>query len=354
MREIDVLRARRFTPANAEHVSVSQERMRADQDTACMEKSGGVTAAMQDCIGEELARQDKRLNAVYKVLLDKVAPKRKTQLRDAQRKWLAFREGFNAYVTPFVETGRRIDIGPKSKAVPVTRVSKDAGENLRFSGDSTRLHWSFGPQLFQRDLEEDGVNLGRQLPHQEYAHPVPEEESDGGGRCRDQEALREEASNDPESGCPERRPNRELAPAVRDSREQEVGSVSAGEEEHEPRDRQERGDWPSISIPQERNAAGGGHGAEWLAQVGFAIHRPLVVGQGLLANSGLGGPKRESRGLEGLSRPEPPQDLEPLVEGALESALGREWNEDVEATADLRTEEAFSRDADDGEGLAIE
>jgi imidazolonepropionase-like amidohydrolase/Tol biopolymer transport system component len=69
-------------------------------------------------------------------------------------KWLAFREGFNAYATPFVETGRRIDIGPKSKAVPVTRVSKDAGENLRFSGDSTRLHWSFGPQLFQRDLEE--------------------------------------------------------------------------------------------------------------------------------------------------------------------------------------------------------
>jgi imidazolonepropionase-like amidohydrolase/Tol biopolymer transport system component len=69
-------------------------------------------------------------------------------------KWLAFREGFNAYVTPFVETGRRVDIGPKSKAVPVTRVSKDAGENLSFSGDSTRLYWSYGPQLFERDLKE--------------------------------------------------------------------------------------------------------------------------------------------------------------------------------------------------------
>ena len=45
-------------------------------------------------------------------------------------KWLAFREGFQAYVTPFIETGRRVDIGPKSKAVPVTRVSKDAGEYL--------------------------------------------------------------------------------------------------------------------------------------------------------------------------------------------------------------------------------
>jgi imidazolonepropionase-like amidohydrolase/Tol biopolymer transport system component len=69
-------------------------------------------------------------------------------------KWLAFREGFNAYVTPFVETGRRVDIGPKTKAVPVTRVSKDAGENLNFSGDSSKLYWSFGPQLFERSLKD--------------------------------------------------------------------------------------------------------------------------------------------------------------------------------------------------------
>ncbi|MCI0636585.1 MAG: amidohydrolase, partial [Actinobacteria bacterium] len=69
-------------------------------------------------------------------------------------KWLAFREGFHAYLTPFVETGRRVDIGPKSKAVPVTKVSKDAGENLAFSGDSTKLYWSFGPQLFERSLKD--------------------------------------------------------------------------------------------------------------------------------------------------------------------------------------------------------
>jgi imidazolonepropionase-like amidohydrolase/Tol biopolymer transport system component len=69
-------------------------------------------------------------------------------------KWLAFREGFNAYLTPFVETGRRVDIGPKSKAVPVMRVSKEAGEWLHFSGDSSRLYWAVGPELFQRDLKE--------------------------------------------------------------------------------------------------------------------------------------------------------------------------------------------------------
>ena len=69
-------------------------------------------------------------------------------------KWLGFREGFNAYVTPFVETGRRVDIGPKSKAVPLTRVSKEAGEYLHFSGDSSRLYWAYGPELYQRDLKE--------------------------------------------------------------------------------------------------------------------------------------------------------------------------------------------------------
>ena len=69
-------------------------------------------------------------------------------------KWLGFREGFNAYVTPFVETGRRVDIGPKSKAVPLTRVSKEAGEFLHFSGDSSRLYWAYGPELYQRDLKE--------------------------------------------------------------------------------------------------------------------------------------------------------------------------------------------------------
>jgi imidazolonepropionase-like amidohydrolase/Tol biopolymer transport system component len=69
-------------------------------------------------------------------------------------KWLGFREGFNAYVTPFIETGRRVEIGPASKAVPLTRVSKEAGENLHFSGDSSRLYWSYGPELYERDLKD--------------------------------------------------------------------------------------------------------------------------------------------------------------------------------------------------------
>jgi imidazolonepropionase-like amidohydrolase/Tol biopolymer transport system component len=69
-------------------------------------------------------------------------------------KWLAFRERYNAFVTPFVRTGKRVEIGPKAKSLPVARVSRDAGENLHWSGDSASLHWSLGPELFTRALPE--------------------------------------------------------------------------------------------------------------------------------------------------------------------------------------------------------
>ena len=69
-------------------------------------------------------------------------------------KWLAFRERYNAFVTPFVRTGKRIEIGPKAKSLPVARVSKDAGEYVHWSGDSRRLHWALGPELFTRALPE--------------------------------------------------------------------------------------------------------------------------------------------------------------------------------------------------------
>jgi imidazolonepropionase-like amidohydrolase len=68
--------------------------------------------------------------------------------------WVAFAERFNAFIAPFAATGKRVDIGPKSKAIPVRRVSRDAGEYLHWSGDSSRLHWSLGPQLFTRDLKD--------------------------------------------------------------------------------------------------------------------------------------------------------------------------------------------------------
>ena len=55
---------------------------------------------------------------------------------------------------PFVRSGREIEISPKTKSIPIKKVLRDAGEHLHFAGDSRRLHWSLGPELFERDLTD--------------------------------------------------------------------------------------------------------------------------------------------------------------------------------------------------------
>jgi uncharacterized protein YecT (DUF1311 family) len=59
---------------------------------ACMERAGGVTAAMIDCIGAEFAVQDRRLNAVYRQALAALPAPRRASLTKAQRAWLAFKK----------------------------------------------------------------------------------------------------------------------------------------------------------------------------------------------------------------------------------------------------------------------
>jgi uncharacterized protein YecT (DUF1311 family) len=59
---------------------------------ACMDKSGGVTSQMLDCIGAETERQDAQLNQNYKSLMFKLSKKRKGELQEAQRAWIKFRE----------------------------------------------------------------------------------------------------------------------------------------------------------------------------------------------------------------------------------------------------------------------
>lgn len=69
-------------------------------------------------------------------------------------KYVAWTERFNAYVTPFVRTGKAVELSPKTASIPVSRVTRDAGEFLHWSGDSTKLWWSMGPELYSRDLKD--------------------------------------------------------------------------------------------------------------------------------------------------------------------------------------------------------
>ncbi len=78
-----------------------------------------------------------------------------TELRvSPDGRWVAFSERFKAYVAPFTAASKAISIGPKTKSIPVRQVSRDAGEYLHWSGDSSTLHWSLGPQLFSRQLSD--------------------------------------------------------------------------------------------------------------------------------------------------------------------------------------------------------
>ena len=57
----------------------------------CLDRND-TTVGMRDCIGAAYQRWDAELNAVYRELMANLPPAAKAQLRDAQRKWLAFRD----------------------------------------------------------------------------------------------------------------------------------------------------------------------------------------------------------------------------------------------------------------------
>mgnify|MGYP000273881511 CR=1 FL=1 len=67
-------------------------------------------------------------------------------------KSLAFAERFKVFVTPLVERGDVIDIGPKAKNLPVKQLSVRAGESINWNGKSNELYWSLGADLYQAPI----------------------------------------------------------------------------------------------------------------------------------------------------------------------------------------------------------
>jgi imidazolonepropionase-like amidohydrolase len=89
--------------------------------------------------------------------------------------WIAFEERFKTFVAPFPKTGRPVEIGPTTQAYPVQRVSRDAGFYLHWSGDSRRLYWALGPELFSRDLARtfSFIEGGQAKPDEPEAKGIP-------------------------------------------------------------------------------------------------------------------------------------------------------------------------------------
>ena len=64
---------------------------------------------MLDCMGAEAERQDKRLNDVYKKLMNELKPARKKELQEVQRLWIKYTEAnCNFYLDPDGGTAARL------------------------------------------------------------------------------------------------------------------------------------------------------------------------------------------------------------------------------------------------------
>ena len=69
--------------------------------------------------------------------------------------WIAFVHLHKVYLAPMPQSGQTLDLTDKSKYVPITQLSKDAGINLHWSKDSKTLHWTLGNQYFSVKASED-------------------------------------------------------------------------------------------------------------------------------------------------------------------------------------------------------
>ncbi|MGB3724010.1 MAG: amidohydrolase, partial [Pacificimonas sp.] len=58
---------------------------------------------------------------------------------------VAFRESYEAYVMPLMPGGQAVEISADAKALPVTRASDAGADDMHWSADGARLHWSVGP-----------------------------------------------------------------------------------------------------------------------------------------------------------------------------------------------------------------
>jgi len=71
--------------------------------------------------------------------------------------WLGFVERFHAYVTPLPrvqgQSGKVLSVGPKMDALPVRQLDVNAASGLHWSGDSKRLHFALGDELFTANAE---------------------------------------------------------------------------------------------------------------------------------------------------------------------------------------------------------
>ncbi|WCO02798.1 amidohydrolase family protein [Psychroserpens ponticola] len=83
--------------------------------------------------------------------------------------WIAFVHLHKVYMAPMPKAGQTLDLTDKTKYVPITQLSKDAGINLHWSKDSKIIHWSLGNLYFSAkasentELIEEGIRINLEV-----------------------------------------------------------------------------------------------------------------------------------------------------------------------------------------------
>lgn len=64
---------------------------------------------------------------------------------------LAFRQNYQAFVVPLLPGSQAMSLGPKSKSLPVTKVSKNGADYIHWSRGGDQLHWSMGSTVYSAE-----------------------------------------------------------------------------------------------------------------------------------------------------------------------------------------------------------
>lgn len=73
--------------------------------------------------------------------------------------WIAFQHLHKVYKAPFPKAGKSIDLTNKTNFVPVTQLSKDAGINVHWSGDGSKIHWTLGNEYFSANSGLENTSI---------------------------------------------------------------------------------------------------------------------------------------------------------------------------------------------------
>ncbi len=115
---------------------------------------------MTELFSTDLNGQDKRVHASGELINDfAIAP---------NGEWLAFRQNYEAFVSPILPGGQNVSLAPDAKALPVVKLSEGGADYIHFEGDSARVHWSMGPTVYSVDM----ANLFPAAPPAEGQEPV--------------------------------------------------------------------------------------------------------------------------------------------------------------------------------------